>query len=213
MSPESILKEESLTSDVPPVRPGGTLSTSSSSVPPHARVDDEEDEADVAPPKPPRPVSQFDQGLTTLKEAFPNTDAAVVKAVLMASGGKVEPAFNALLGMSDPSFVAEEEVEHPPPQPPRPQARAPAYEASPYNDASSYATSTPLTQMEADELYARQLAEYYGGRAPSGGAQPVGPRRSRGDGQGQRRQQPQQGQRADGSTEHERSFMDGRPQW
>jgi hypothetical protein len=37
------------------------------------------------------------QAETTLIEAFPDIDAKVVKAVLLASGGKVEPAFNALL--------------------------------------------------------------------------------------------------------------------
>lgn len=53
---------------------------------------------DVAPPKPPRPLRSEQQAENTLKEAFPSIDAAVVKAVLRASGGKVEPAFNALLG-------------------------------------------------------------------------------------------------------------------
>lgn len=38
------------------------------------------------------------QAENTLKEAFPTIDAAVVRAVLRASGGSVEPAFNALLG-------------------------------------------------------------------------------------------------------------------
>jgi hypothetical protein len=38
------------------------------------------------------------QAEITLKEAFPSIDAAVVRAVLKASGGNVEPAFNALLG-------------------------------------------------------------------------------------------------------------------
>jgi hypothetical protein len=52
-----------------------------------------------APPKPPRPLSPQQQAENTLKEAFPSIDAAVVKAVLRASGGRVEPAFNALLGM------------------------------------------------------------------------------------------------------------------
>lgn len=53
---------------------------------------------DEAPAKPPRPLSSQEQAENTLKEAFPSIDAAVVKAVLMASGGRVEPAFNALLG-------------------------------------------------------------------------------------------------------------------
>jgi hypothetical protein len=51
-----------------------------------------------APPKPPRPLSAQQQAENTLKEAFPSIDAAVIKAVLIASGGRVEPAFNALLG-------------------------------------------------------------------------------------------------------------------
>lgn len=53
---------------------------------------------DVAPPKPPRPGNPMRQAENTLKEAFPNIDVAVIKAVLQASGGSVEPAFNALLG-------------------------------------------------------------------------------------------------------------------
>lgn len=54
---------------------------------------------DAPPAKPPRPLSPQQQAENTLKEAFPSIDAAVVKAVLTASGGRVEPAFNALLGM------------------------------------------------------------------------------------------------------------------
>jgi hypothetical protein len=57
-------------------------------------------EEEVPPPKPPRPLSPQQQAENTLKEAFPSIDAAVVKAVLTASGGRVEPAFNALLGMT-----------------------------------------------------------------------------------------------------------------
>ena len=52
----------------------------------------------MAPPKPPRPANPLQQAENTLKEAFPTIDAAVVRAVLRASGGNVEPAFNALLG-------------------------------------------------------------------------------------------------------------------
>ena len=56
--------------------------------------------SEEAPPaKPPRPVSPQQQAEATLIEAFPDTDPKVIKAVLMASGGKVEPAFNALLGL------------------------------------------------------------------------------------------------------------------
>lgn len=55
---------------------------------------------DVAPPKPPRPANPLQQAEDTLKEAFPSIDSSVVRAVLRASGGNVEPAFNALLGLS-----------------------------------------------------------------------------------------------------------------
>lgn len=120
--------------------------------------------ADEQPPqKPPRPLSPQQQAENTLKEAFPSIDAAVVKAVLIASGGRVEPAFNALLGMSDPSAA----IEVPPPQPPRPQAQR--------------VGSTPRSQLESDEQYARQLAEHYEGsssygpHAPRGGSRAAYP--------------------------------------
>jgi hypothetical protein len=56
-----------------------------------------EDATEIPPPKPPRPMSPHQQAENTLIEAFPGIDTKVVKAVLVASGGKVEPAFNALL--------------------------------------------------------------------------------------------------------------------
>ncbi len=48
-----------------------------------------------APSKPLRP---FERAKQTLYEAFPTVDKAVVDAVLQASGGHVERAFNALMG-------------------------------------------------------------------------------------------------------------------
>lgn len=53
---------------------------------------------ETAPPKPPRPMSPREHATNTLKEAFPSIETSVIKAVLAASGGHVEPAFNALLG-------------------------------------------------------------------------------------------------------------------
>jgi hypothetical protein len=70
----------------------------------------------------------------------------VVKAVLSASGGKVEPAFDALLGMTDPD---SQKNAPPPVKPPRP--------AQP----TGVPTSTAQSQLEADEMYARQLHEHY----------------------------------------------------
>ncbi|PHH78214.1 hypothetical protein CDD82_3164 [Ophiocordyceps australis] len=99
--------------------------------------------AEAPPAKPPRPVSEKPQNDAILKEAFPTVDLSVIKAVLRASGGRVEPAFNALLEMTDPDAVVNEPAETPPPQPPRPQGR------------------TDMSQVEADELYARQLAQHY----------------------------------------------------
>lgn len=49
--------------------------------------------------QPPATLNPREQAEATLREAFPSIDAAVVKAVLVASGGQVEPAFNALLSM------------------------------------------------------------------------------------------------------------------
>ncbi|KAI0124917.1 hypothetical protein BJ170DRAFT_635627 [Xylariales sp. AK1849] len=103
--------------------------------------------AEEAPPaKPPRPMSETQKNELILKEAFPAIDITVIKAVLAASRGQIDPAFNALLGMSDPDAAQQEPAEQeaaPPPQPPRPTGRS------------------PMSQMEADELYARKLAEHY----------------------------------------------------
>ncbi|KAI4255957.1 MAG: hypothetical protein LQ352_002308 [Teloschistes flavicans] len=146
-------------------------------------------EEDVAPPKPPRPVNPLQQAENTLKEAFPSIDPSVVKAVLRASGGNVEPAFNALLGMSDPD--AQKDDPAPPPQPPRKPA-AP--------------TSTAQSQLAADEQYARQLAEHYNGAAASGP--------SRGGTRGRPKQYPREPQRTGSrqydqyDEERERSFID-----
>ncbi|KAH7398579.1 hypothetical protein BKA66DRAFT_206861 [Pyrenochaeta sp. MPI-SDFR-AT-0127] len=139
-----------------------------------------EEATEIPPPKPPRPVDPHVQAQNTLIEAFPGIDSNVVKAVLVASGGKVEPAFNALLSMSDPNFKAEET---PPPQPPRPQ---------------------PRSQLEQDEIYARQLAEHYQSQGGHGGQGGYG---SRVPGEAPRRQQG--GSRPnDPNSEREHSFFD-----
>ncbi|KAJ6190165.1 hypothetical protein N7519_000186 [Penicillium mononematosum] len=109
--------------------------------------------AEPAPPKPPRPLSPREQSENTLREAFPSIEPGVVKAVLTASNWHVERAFNALLGMTDPK--AQEEMT-PPPKPPRPTQQSTAAQR----------------QLEADEMYARQLSEHYnatGRRAPPPG--------------------------------------------
>lgn len=87
MSDDEDVQESNLHGDA-------TTTTSSTQVSKHATVEDDEG----APPKPPRPLSPQQQAENTLKEAFPSIEASVIKAVLVASGGNVEPAFNALLG-------------------------------------------------------------------------------------------------------------------
>ena len=150
--PVSPLKEESATTREEmdfdePEQETGTVSPLGHETPtkkpdaPRKSVSFQEPEREAPPSMPPRPMSPQQQAENTLIEAFPSIDTKVVKAVLSASGGKVEPAFNALLGMSDPDFQAEEPAA--PRQPPRPTQTA------------------PRNQLEADELYARQLADQY----------------------------------------------------
>ena len=82
--------------------------------------------------------------LVVLKEAFPDVDVTVIKAVLHASGGQVQVAFDALLGMSDPDF--------------QPNA-GPAAVMAPEDEERR-------RQVEADENLARQMvAESAYGRA------------------------------------------------
>lgn len=151
---------------------------------------------EAPPAKPPRPLGPREQAENTLKEAFPSIDATVVRAVLTASGGQVEPAFNALLGMSDPDSQKDlERPEAPPAKPPRPMQQ---YGATP--------TTTVQSQLEADELYARQLAEHYSGGA--GQYQHEQPS----SGWNRQPQRPKQAGRVGskgGENENQRSFIDG----
>jgi len=62
---------------------------------------------DNGPLQPPRPVDAITRVTNELKEAFPNIEEKIITAVLIASQGVVDPAFNALLYISDPSFKPE----------------------------------------------------------------------------------------------------------
>ncbi|KAK6338280.1 ubiquitin-binding protein cue5, variant 2 [Orbilia blumenaviensis] len=239
---DGLLREEPLeeptpkplkSTDVPTVT-APPAASQTVTAPPAATVESVPDDEDrrrgeeAPPPKPPRPVSKFEQNVATLAEAFPDIDVAVIKAVLTASAGRVEPAFNALLGMSDPSAAVEIE-EPPPPQPPRPRQSQPQQQqqqqqprdfrssdhynpANVYNDQPQPKTSTPASQMEADELYARQLAEHYGG-LPRENRQGRGgygnyPEQGRRQHQHQHQQQRQQQQHPQGEEDRERTFFD-----
>lgn len=133
------------------VQESGVLNTEDGTVKPNATAPPPANapaagSVEAAPAKPPRPQTEEQKNMATLKEAFPSVDDAVIRAVLRASSGRIDSAFNALLEMTDPE-AAEKEL--PPPPPPRPRA-------DPVGP-----TSTDMTQLEADELYARQLAEHY----------------------------------------------------
>ncbi|KAI4285322.1 MAG: hypothetical protein L6R38_000746 [Xanthoria sp. 2 TBL-2021] len=146
---------------------------------------------DAAPPKPPRPAkpNPVKQAENTLKEAFPSIDIVVIKAVLRASGGNVEPAFNALLEMSDPDAQTDEVA--PPPQPPR---------------KPIVPTSTEQSQLAADEQYARQLAEHYNTSAAYGAPRSGSRGRSNPPISGPKRVNSRQ--YPDSEDERERSFID-----
>ncbi|CAR27206.1 ZYRO0C11396p [Zygosaccharomyces rouxii] len=86
--------------------------------------------------------------LKQLKEAFPNIEENYVKAVIIASQGVLEPAFHALLFLSDPDSGKDIEL---PSQP----LQAPPAEPLPQRRQS---------QLEQDEMLARQLDEKYNRR-------------------------------------------------
>lgn len=80
--------------------------------------------------------------LVELKGAFPNIEEKYIKAVLIASQGQMDPAFNALLFLSDPDFEKEAAI---------------PTEAT----ATDTSSRRRLTQLEQDELLARQLDEKF----------------------------------------------------
>lgn len=59
------------------------------------------------PPRPARPVSPMEQIKKDLKDAFPQVEDKYIEAFLIASEGRVDPAFNALLFLLDPTFKPE----------------------------------------------------------------------------------------------------------
>ncbi|KAF9771940.1 hypothetical protein IL306_010409 [Fusarium sp. DS 682] len=188
-APESPTTARPLDLDDDDVQESGVLGGDESNTTPAAATNTTQAQAqtptnEAAPPKPPRPVSEAQKNEMILKEAFPSVELSVIKAVLRASGGRVEPAFNALLEMTDPDAAQNEPIDEvPPPQPPRPQNR------------------TQMSQLEADELYARQLAEHYDN---------VGAYESRTANRGGNDGRQRQGQRSqeEWGDDREHSFLD-----
>lgn len=75
-----------------------------------------QDTEEPAPPAPPRPTSPTTTLKNTLKEAFPSSDDRLITAILIASQGNLDTAFNAMLYLNDetmepPPIVAVNPVE------------------------------------------------------------------------------------------------------
>ena len=56
----------------------------------------------MPPPQPPRPKDPTQEIIDDMKQAFPNIEEKYIIATLIA--GNPDPAFNALLYISDPTF-------------------------------------------------------------------------------------------------------------
>jgi hypothetical protein len=180
--PESPTTAKALDFDSDQEGATGTPTTTKPEVAPNPPPKDEH-----PPAKPPRPVSAREQAENTLKEAFPSIETSVIKAVLAASGGQLEPAFNALLGMTDPDAQREPDPPAMPPRPPRGQ-------------------SLPQNQVDSDEMYARQLQEHYSNAAR---AQPQSPGRYNEHLQGSRGPTGRPGANPNPDDVPWRSFFDG----
>ncbi|AET40237.1 CUE domain-containing protein Ecym_5493 [Eremothecium cymbalariae DBVPG len=89
----------------------------------------------------PATTEKVDPVLSELKSAFPNIEEKYIKAVSIASEGGIASAFNALLYLSDPSFENE----------------AMATTKQTAAAATADRKSGKLTQLEEDELLAREL--------------------------------------------------------
>lgn len=103
-----------------------------------------DDTTETPPPRPPRPLHPFVQAEQTLKEAFPNVDGTVIRAVLVASSGNLENASNGLLAMNDSDFDPNSVV----------------FESA--SRTSSGTSGRNEAQIKEDERLARQLAQQYG---------------------------------------------------
>ncbi|QRG40705.1 hypothetical protein FDK38_005193 [Candidozyma auris] len=79
------------------------------------------DEESDAPPPPARPLSPLSQVKKDLKDAFPQIEDKYIQAILIASQGQPDPAFNALLYLSDPTYTPDIAIPAPPPVPPKQQ--------------------------------------------------------------------------------------------
>ncbi|KGU33889.1 hypothetical protein MGS_00503 [Candida albicans P78042] len=110
--------------------------------------EDEQDES-VPPPQPPRPKDPTQEIIDDMKQAFPNIEEKYIIATLIASQGNPDPAFNALLYISDPTFKPEIPVYKPP---------ALASSTGPVGTGGGGRNQKELTD---DELLARKLQKEF----------------------------------------------------
>lgn len=113
---------------------------------------DSDDAPPPMPTRPSKPLSQTDITIAKLVDVFPHLDPKYIKMALIASEGRLEPASNALLFLSDPDSGIEI------PQP---------------NASTIAATRSKGPSLEeSDEALARRLAKAYerGSRRASSGA-------------------------------------------
>lgn len=101
------------------------------------------------PPMPRRPLSSTEKAIKDMKEAFPSVDEKYVKMALIASEGRMDPAFNALLFISDPSSGIE-----------IPSPRSESRSDSGNLHSRGFSSST-RKQLESDEALAKKLARQY----------------------------------------------------
>ncbi|GAV27190.1 hypothetical protein PMKS-000653 [Pichia membranifaciens] len=114
-----------------------------------AEAKDTTTEAEAPPPpmptRPAKRLSQTDLTIAQLVDVFPHLDLKYIKMALIASEGRLEPASNALLFLSDPSSGIE-----------IPQPHGGASLSAP----SAAAGNIPSLE-ESDEALARRLARAY----------------------------------------------------
>ncbi|KAH3670636.1 hypothetical protein OGAPHI_001151 [Ogataea philodendri] len=134
--------------------------TSSKTPEPVAKPATETPAEDTAPPPmPKRPLSASEQAVKDLKEAFPGVEDKYVKMALIASQGQLDPAFTALLFLSDPTS----------------DITIPDVQTKPKLSARN--SFDQRKQVESDEALARRLARNYEGRAAGAKTAPPKPKR------------------------------------
>ncbi|QPG73669.1 hypothetical protein FOA43_000982 [Brettanomyces nanus] len=102
----------------------------------------------AAPPMPKRPISPTEKVIQDLRDAFPGLEDKYLKMALIASQGQLDPAFNALLFLSDPNS----------------DIHVPSPHSGPDENekvSAMKAQSSRQRQLETDEAFARRLAREY----------------------------------------------------